>query len=196
MRYRDLLLAGGLLLGAAPAYGQSPVVPDTVPVRTGALDLRALVWRPPGAGPFPAVFFNHGSYSDPDTLSLRQTTLLGETFARHGYLFLVLFRRGVGLSRDQGIPEGTLLSQAFAAGGQTRRNTVQLQLLHDDGLSQALAGLAALRAQPAVALDRVAVVGHSFGGGLTVPGTAGGHQAGGLPRPVPPRGQRLFHRAR
>jgi hypothetical protein len=46
-------------LPAAQASGQ----PDTVVVHSGALTLRAMLWRPRGSGPFPAVMFNHGSYT-------------------------------------------------------------------------------------------------------------------------------------
>jgi hypothetical protein len=35
--------------------------PATVVVQNGTVALRALVWRPKGRGPFPAVLFNHGS---------------------------------------------------------------------------------------------------------------------------------------
>ena len=58
--FRVLLLT--LAVIATPtANGQQPGAPDTVAIRNGALTLRALLWRPAGRGPFPAVLFNHGS---------------------------------------------------------------------------------------------------------------------------------------
>jgi len=170
---RLLLLALALASAlAAPAQGQLPGGPDTVVVRSGALALRALLWRPRGRGPFPAVLFNHGSGhaagSAAAQLDQRHPELLGPVFARHGYVFLYLFRRGDGLSAGQGIPSGDLMDWALAAEGQEARNRIQLELLQTDEMSDALAGLAFLRALPAVDPRRVAVAGHSFGGSLTL----------------------------
>jgi len=89
-------------------------------------------------------------------------------FARHGYVFLFLFRQGIGLSRGQGTADGDLMTRAFAAEGVQGRNRVQLQLLDGEELNEVLAGLAFLRALPTVDPKRVAVVGHSFGGSLTL----------------------------
>jgi dipeptidyl aminopeptidase/acylaminoacyl peptidase len=89
-------------------------------------------------------------------------------FARHGYVFLFLFRRGAGLSAGQGTYSGDLLDRELAANGEEGRNQIQVQLLETDELSDALAGLAFLRALPEVDPRRVAVAGHSFGGSLTL----------------------------
>jgi dienelactone hydrolase len=89
-------------------------------------------------------------------------------FARHGYVFLYLFRRGDGLSRGQGDASGDLMDRAMASGGQQARDSIQLHLLETDEMSDALAGLAYLRALPTVDPGRVVVVGHSFGGSLAV----------------------------
>ena len=89
-------------------------------------------------------------------------------FARHGYVFLYLFRRGVGLSADQGANAVDLMTSEFAAHGQEARNKLQLRLLDDREMSDALSGLAFLRALPGVDARDVAVVGHSLGGSLTL----------------------------
>jgi dienelactone hydrolase len=118
------------------------------------------------------VLFNHGSghsggssAGGPDH---RHPELLGPLFARHGYLFLYLYRRGDALSAGQGIPSGDLMDRAFAAGGQEARNQVQLRLLETDELDDAAAGLAFLRSRSDVDARRIALVGHSFGGSLTL----------------------------
>ena len=48
----------GLMAAAVAARGQSSA-PDTVVVRNGRVTLRALLWRPAGRGPFPAILVNH-----------------------------------------------------------------------------------------------------------------------------------------
>ena len=135
---------------------------------SGPLTLRALVWRPSGSGPFPAILFNHGSYTKQDSLLMNEAVILGPVFAQHGYLFLLLFRRGVGLSAAQGTAGGELMQQGLAAKGQSERNRVQLQLLEGEELDEARAAMALLRTYPMVDRTRLAVVGHSFGGALSL----------------------------
>ena len=170
---RVLLLA--LALGsrlADRAEGQVARGPDTVVVQSGTLRLRALLWRPQGRAPFPAVLFNHGSGHATGTSARgqdqRHPELLGPVFARHGYVFLYLFRRGDGLSVGQGSASGDLMDSALAVRGEEGRNEVQLQLLETGELDDALAGLAFLRSLPEVDSHRLAVVGVSFGGSLTI----------------------------
>jgi len=147
--------------------------PQTVEVRSGTLTLRALLWRPPGKGPFPAILLNHGSGRSREELERlgpyeQQANILGPVFARHGYVFLYLFRRGVGLSANQGINAVDVMNSEFAAHGQDACNTLQLRLLENEEMSDALSGLAFLRAPPEVDAPSVATIGHSFGGSLTL----------------------------
>jgi dienelactone hydrolase len=120
------------------------------------------------------VLFNHGSWPTearsgrPAREIFAQAATLGPVFARHGYVFLFLFRRGAGLSAGQGTHVGDLLDKELAAHGQEARNQLQMRLLETDELSDALAGLTFLRALPEVDSRHVAVAGHSFGGSLTL----------------------------
>ena len=145
-----------------------PGGPDTVVIETGWVRLRGLLWRPEGRGPFPAVLFNHGRYTGPVPIRPQEPEVLGPVFAEHGYVFLFPFRRGIGLSADQGPSDGDLMAQALAAGGQEGLNRVQLELLSGEDLEEAAASLALLRALPDVDQQRVALAGHSFGGSLTL----------------------------
>jgi dienelactone hydrolase len=97
-----------------------------------------------------------------------QARVLGPVFARHGYIFLYLLRRGTGLSGDQGANSSDRWESELAAKGEEARNRLQLQLLETVELDDALAGLAFLRTVPQVDVRRIAVVGHSFGGSLTL----------------------------
>jgi len=142
-------------------------------IDTGQSVLHGLLWHPEGQGPFPAVLFNHGSGRTQDELRRlgpyeEQAQVLGPVFARHGYELLYLFRRGIGLSADQGSSAVDLMSAEGAVHGQAGRNALQLELLQGRELADARAGLAFLRARPLVDARRIALVGHSFGGSLTL----------------------------
>jgi len=158
---------------AMTAEGQRSDQPETVEVHNGPVTLHALLWRPPGRGPFPAVLLNHGSGRTPEELERLgpyegQAGTLGPVFARHGYVFLYLFRRGVGLSADQGSNAVELMNREFAAHGQEASNELQLRLLENGEMSDAVSGLELLRSLPKVDSHNVAVIGHSFGGSLTL----------------------------
>jgi dienelactone hydrolase len=158
---------------ATTAEGYESGGPQTVVVHNGSVTLHALLWRPQGHGPFPAILLNHGSGRTREELKRlgpyeRQADILGPVFARHGYVFLFLFRRGVGLSADQGTNAIDLMNSEATAHGQEARNTLQLQLLENREMNDALSGLAYLRALPEVDAHNVALVGHSFGGSLTL----------------------------
>jgi dienelactone hydrolase len=145
--------------------------PDTMVVVSDSLRLHALFYHPAGRGPFPGLLFNHGGghrsgVGADGTLDQRRPELLGRLFARHGYAFLYLYRRGDGLSRDRGPAVGDVMDSAMATGGLAARNTIQLERLEHEEMDDATAGLAALRARPQVDPRRVGVIGHSFGGSL------------------------------
>ncbi|HMJ23126.1 MAG TPA: dienelactone hydrolase family protein, partial [Terriglobales bacterium] len=162
-----------LLLTLTLTKGQTPGGPEIVVIHSGSATLHAVLWRPQGRGPFPAILLNHGSGRTREDLERlgpyeRNAEKLGPVFARHGYVFLYLFRRGVGLSTDQGINAVELMNSESAAHGQEARNALQLQLLENREMDDALSGLKFLRALPYVDARNVAAIGHSFGGSLTV----------------------------
>lgn len=168
-RLASLLLAFVLVVARpCETIAQAVVGPDTVAVNSGLLTLHGLLWRPSGVGTFPGVLFNHGSSGTADPMSMEQASTLGPLFARHGYVFFLLFRQGIGLSRGQGTADGDLMARALAAGSVQGKNRVQLKLLEGEELDEVVAGLAVLRALPKVDPKRIAVVGHSFGGSLTL----------------------------
>lgn len=156
---------------AAPAAGQRPPPPrirfDTVLVPSGALTLYALRWRPAGRGPFPAVLFHHGSGTTAERQAA-QAQALGPVFARHGFAFFYLYRRGSGLSAAQGTAAADLMDRELRAHGPESRNALQLRLLEGDQLQDAFAGLAYVRTLPDVDLGRIVLAGHSFGASLAL----------------------------
>jgi carboxymethylenebutenolidase len=148
-------------------------VPETVVIPSGKLRLKAFFWKPDGPGPFPAVLFNHGSGGTDagHTAGLPITEAaekLAPLFLKHGYAFLYLFRRGQGLSADQGPFMQDILQQEEAAKGKEARQHLQFMLATTDHLDNVLAALAFLKATPGVDAKCIAIVGHSFGGQLTL----------------------------
>ncbi|HEY7114449.1 MAG TPA: dienelactone hydrolase family protein [Thermoanaerobaculia bacterium] len=161
-----LLLAALLAITSAPASGNEIATHGggTVAIESRGATLHAILWRPTGTGSFPAVLFLHGSSP---TFPPRRTAL-GPLFARHGYVFLFLFRRGAGLSASAGEESGAVMARELSRGGEEARNAVQLRLLETADFADAKAGLAYLRGLPGVDRRRVAVVGHSYGGSLSL----------------------------
>jgi dienelactone hydrolase len=152
------------------SFAQDLHIPDTIIVRSGNLNLKGLMWHPGTAGKLPAVIFCHGGYETGDSTYdvVRNLCSVGPLFARHGYIFLGLFRRGVGLSQGQGKNSSDLMAKALKENGQEGRNRLQLQQLQTDELEDILAGLDFLRNRNDVDKNRIVVVGHSFGGSLAL----------------------------
>ena len=171
--YAFVLASLVLTLTPVTSMGQTSDGREAVVVHNGPVALHAMVWRPQGSGPFPAVLLNHGSGRSREQLERlgpyeRNAETLGPVFSRHGYVFLYLFRHGVGPSSDQGANAFDLMNKESAEHGQEARNTLQLRLLENRDMDDALSGLKFLRALPYVDARNIALVGHSFGGSLTV----------------------------
>ena len=151
-------------------YAQNFANPDTVTVPSDRLQLKALLWRPTGSPPFPAIIFCHGSYESNDTSydPVRQISSIAPIFANNGYIFFGLLRRGVGLSKGQGENSADLMANAFKQKGNDERSKVQLQQLTTTQLQDMVAGLTFLRKRSDVDSNRIAIIGHSFGGSLSL----------------------------
>jgi len=152
---------------------QVPIAAETVVVPSGKLRLKAFIWKPGGPGPFPAVLFCHGSGgADPDhTAGLPITEAaekLAPLFLRHGYAFMYLFRRGQGLSADQGPFMQDILQHEETAKGKEARQHLQVVLVATDHLDDVMAGVSFLETTSAIDAKRIAIAGHSFGGQLAL----------------------------
>ena len=173
------LFSNGVSAQSSLPSTREPVPAQIVEVPDGALHLKAYFWKPAGPGPFPAVLFNHGSGGADSQhvagLSMTEAAAtLAPIFLRHGYVFLYLCRRGQGLSADQGPFTQDLLKRAEAKSPEVR-NQLHYELVTGVQLDDALAGLAFLKTMPGVDPKRIAIVGHSFGGMLTL--LSGDHDA-------------------
>src|SRR5438477_5624244 len=150
---------------------------DQVVFRSGELTLYGELYKPDGAGPFPAVVYNHGSARG--MLSKEAFDALGPVFASHGWVFFGPYRRGQGLSASAGPYIGDQIAAAEKAGGLSAAAATMVRLLETDHLNDQFAALAWLRKQSFVQPSRIAVAGNSFGGIETVLGVErGGYCAG------------------
>ena len=142
--------------------------PEVVSFPSGGITLHGVLYKPEGAGPFPAVLFNHGS--GPGMTSEVLFHALGPRFVSRGWVFFAPWRRGQGLSETAGPYIMGDIQAAWVAVGVSAAAAVLVHRHETDQLDDQLAGLAWLRSAPFVAPGRIAVAGHSFGGIQTVLG--------------------------
>ena len=138
------------------APGQQPG--EVVAMAAGSAALHGYIYRPQGAGPFPAVLWNHGSEKEP-----RAQPELAAFYTAHGFVFFIPHRRGHGLSDGRYIVD---LQRAFAAAHAGDRDAVwkeQVRLLEMNNADVA-AALDWLKAQPYVDRERIVMSGCSYGG--------------------------------
>src|SRR5579872_456969 len=135
---------------------------DIVTFSSGQVTLHAVLYKPKGKGPFPAVVYNHGSAAG--MISKTGFDALGPVFASHGWVFFGPYRRGQGLSASAGPYIGDQIEAADKNGGMAAAAETMVRLLTTDHLNDQLAALAWLRKQSFVQANRIAVAGTSFGG--------------------------------
>ncbi len=120
------------------------------------LRIQAYLYRPDGAGPFPAVIYNHGSRPVGRERQSVRFEHIGGLLARAGYAVLVPERRGYGRS------DGPTWTEEV---GKSRERVVpRLEAETDD----VLAAFAYLRTLPFVDSRRIGIMGWSFGGIVTM----------------------------
>jgi dienelactone hydrolase len=117
--------------------------------------------------------FNHGSGgSDADHTAGMPITqaadVLAPFFLKRGYAFLHAFRRGHGPSGSQAPFLQDVLHREEESKGNDARQHLQFVLLTTEQLDDVMAALEFLRTVPGVDGGRIAIVGHSFGGNLTL----------------------------
>jgi len=138
--------------------GDTPVQAVKVSFQSGSLTLGGYLWKPPGAGPFPTVVYNHGSEQQPGS-----KPAVGQFFASRGYVLFVPHRRGHGLSQAA----GTWIQDIIAAAPSSQQAQVRVDqlLLQVDDVA---AAVAYMQQQSFVDTTKMAVAGCSYGGIETV----------------------------
>jgi carboxymethylenebutenolidase len=111
------LIASLLLVPLVPTL-PSPAAAETVAFQSGAITLHGLLYKPAGAGPFPAVLYNHGSA--PGTLSNEAFEAIAPLYVSRGWVFFAPYRRGQGLSASAGPYIGNQIAAARRDGLKRR----------------------------------------------------------------------------
>lgn len=127
--------------------------PELIGFKSGDLDLKGVIWKPSGEGPFPALLWNHGSGKSVGTLDT-----VAPYFVNKGYVFFVPHRRGHGRS-----PGPYIMDEINQAGSRDERHKTAIDL-HETHFKDQLAALEYLQALPYVDKNRIGVMGCSFGG--------------------------------
>lgn len=151
--------------------------PQIVTFSNGKLTLRGELFLPKGEGQFPAILFNHGSASKMNNSIA--SAALAPGFNKNGWAFFMPYRRGQGLSAQEG---PYIMDEINSARRVSLDNAVhKLVELHQvDHLSDQMAGLSWLQKQSFIDINRIATLGNSFGGIQVVLGVAKGSYCAGI----------------
>jgi len=131
------------------------------------IKLEAIVYAPPGPGPFPLAVLNHGSTGSGTDASIAAYSFsndwLAETLNEHGYLVAFVQRRGRGKSNglyDEGFSE----NRKHGYSCDTERSLAG----SERALIDIKAAVSALQLQPNVDASPVLLLGNSRGGVLSI----------------------------
>ena len=145
------------------AHGKVQLAPgqamgDEVSFESGGLTLKGFLYKPAGAGPFPAVLWNHGSEKQPGW-----QPELAAFYNSRGFVFFIPHRHGHGRSPGEYIVDR---QRKFEEAHPNDREAVwkdQVRLL-DEYNPDVAAAVAWLKAQPYVDQSRIVMSGCSYGG--------------------------------
>ena len=155
-QFAVLAIVCGIVMPASAQVNEPPASCETVFYPSGQDRIESYVYKPVGAGPFPTVIYNHGSRKGHEREE-RPFTYVGEMLTRSGYVVIVPERRGYGKST------GPTFDEAVGA-DRGSRFVARLQEETDD----VLAAVDFAKTLPYVDMKRMAVMGWSFGGMLSV----------------------------
>jgi len=153
---------GGMVNHAAAAAGAQE--PESgalrrqlwlIPFPAANVDMRTLVFRPRGAGPFPLAVINHGSTQDADSRTgapMQEFQALTSWFVRHGYAVAIPERPGHGRTGGPYLEDQGDCEQAdYRRSGLATAASIEVAIAY-------------MTAQPFVRRRDVIVVGQSAGG--------------------------------
>lgn len=155
---RMLLFALASYLMVLPVNAEEAKV---VHFKSGELTLGGELYLPKGKGPFPTVLYNHGSA--PGMLNSYASAAIAPKFLDKGWAFFMPYRRGQGLSADQGPYIMDLINEKRKTSFSSAVD-VLIKAQAGPHLDDQMAALKWLQGQPFVDSARIATAGNSFGG--------------------------------
>lgn len=151
--------------------------PKLIHYPNGQLSLGGELYLPKGKGPFSIVLFNHGSA--PGMKNSIASAAMAPLFTKNGWGFFMPYRRGQGLSQEQGpYIMDEINSARWTGWGKAAKKLVDLH--RNEHLSDQLAALSWLKRQSFVDIDQIATLGNSFGGIQVVLGMPHGNYCAGI----------------
>ena len=121
--------------------------------------LSGYLYKPAGRGPFPAVVWNHGSEQNPAVA--KQFGTLADILNPAGYVLFAPLRRGHGESQGPYIVDQVKHERQLH--GDDAADRLMVRLMEGPQLDDQLAGLKYLKSLPYVNLNRLSVMGASYG---------------------------------
>ena len=164
-----LMAGAGITAGQAPTSAATPVK-QRVTFKSGALALVGFLFKPEGAGPFPALVWNHGSEKNPGLGP--QFDTVASIFVPAGFVVFAPMRRGHGYSEGPYISD--VVDHTRAAQGAAAANQMVVHLHETEQLDDQLAGLDYVKHLSFVDTSRLVVAGCSYGGIQTLLGAERG----------------------
>jgi dienelactone hydrolase len=147
---RNIVCFLALAICTRCAFAQPSAADVSFP--SGKLKLHGALWKPAGAGPFPAIVWNHGSEKNPST-----KPELAAFYTSHGYVFFVPYRRG------QGGSPGPYIQDLVESASRFSRSARMVELQDEDN-ADVVAAVNYLKSQSFVDAERMAISGCSYGG--------------------------------
>jgi dienelactone hydrolase len=141
-----------------PELAPGQAMGDEVSFPSGGLTLKGFVYKPAGAGPFPAVLWNHGSEKNPGW-----QPELAAFYNSKGFVFFIPHRHGHGRSPGEYIEDRRKKLAKTHPHDEQALWQDQVLLLEDYAPDVAAAVLW-LKAQPYVDKSRIIMSGGSYGG--------------------------------
>jgi dienelactone hydrolase len=160
-RFERIVLLDDGEAGDAGRTATPVVVPTEVYVPSGEGTLAAYLYLPSGTGALPGLVLNHGSTVHPGTSDFCRPGTAAVLTA-WGYAVLLPHRRGYGNS--EGLPWRQEVTAEFGTAEYDRALAARLA----GEAADVVAAVGWLGARPEVDADRLAVIGSSFGGTVSL----------------------------